>query len=205
VDVLQVHDVHAHRWWTDSPPPDKETPLDPDYDFVGAPGMRVLQDARAEGLCRFTGITGGMFASVARVLSNVDVDICLPAFDYDTLQRGARRDVIPLARRKNVGVVLGGIFKLLPIFANVAEWLTFLPDGTTPEFEDRIKRLYGIHKDSGLSFVELTLRYLVADRDVSTILVGAANPGEIEGSVVAGEAGQLPAELHAAVGELGLP
>jgi len=101
-------------------------------------------------------------------------------------------------------VILGSIFGLLPIFANVAEWLTFLPDGTTPEFEDRIKRLYGIHRDSGLSVVELTLRYLVADRDVSTILVGAANPGEEE-SVAAGEAGPLPAELHAAVEELGLP
>ncbi len=102
-------------------------------------------------------------------------------------------------------MVLGSIFRLLPIFANVAEWLTSPPDGTTPECNDRIKRLDGIHRDSGLSVVELTIRYLVADHDVSTILVGAANPGEIEESFAAGEAGPLPAELQAAVEERGLP
>ena len=60
----------------------------------------MLRDANAEGLCRFTGVTGGRFQGVARVLSNVDVDICLPAFDYDIVRRGAQREVLPLARSK---------------------------------------------------------------------------------------------------------
>lgn len=205
VDVLQAHDVDAHRWWTDSPPEDRERPLDPDYDFVGAPGMRVLRDAKAEGLCRFIGITGGRFAGVARVLGNVEVDSCLPAFDYDIFKRGARNEVIPLARSKNAAVVLGGIFRVLRIFADITGWLASPPDGTTPELMDRIERLRSIHRDSGLSVVELTIRYLVADRDVSTILVGAANPREIEESVAAGEKGPLPADLHAAIEELGYP
>ena len=205
VDSLQIHDVDKHQWWTDSPPEERGTSLNPDYDFVGAPAIQVLRDARAEGLCRFTGITGGRFASVARVLSNIDVDICLPAFAYDILRRGACREVIPLARSKNVTVVLGGIFRLLDIFTNIAEWLDSPPDGTTPELKDRIERLYGIHRDSGLSVVELTIRYLLADRDVSTILVGAANPGEIEESVAAGEKGPLPADLHAIIENLELP
>ena len=117
VDVLQGHDVDAHRWWTDTPPEDSEAPMDPNYEFADAPGMRVLRDARDEGICRYIGITGGRYAGVATVLRNVDVDVCLPAFDYDTLQRGARNSVIPLARDRNVGVILGGIYRVLPIFA----------------------------------------------------------------------------------------
>ena len=70
---------------------------------------------------------------------------------------------------------------------------------------DRIKRLYAVHSDSGLSVVELTIRYLVADRDVSTILVGAATPGEIEESVAGAERGLLPADLHTVIEDLELP
>lgn len=204
VDVLQGHDVDAHRWWTDTPPDDSEAPMDPNYEFADAPGMRVLRDARDEGICRYIGITGGRCAGVATVLRNVNVDVCLPAFDYDTLQRDARKDVIPLARDRNVGVILGGIYRVLPIFADIDNWLASPPDGTTPELLDGIKSLRAICHDSGLSLVELTVRYLVADRDVCTILVGAANPGEIEESVAAGEAGPLPADVHTAVEDIGL-
>jgi aryl-alcohol dehydrogenase-like predicted oxidoreductase len=169
VDVLQAHDVDAHRWWTDTPPENKRAPLEADYDIAGAPGIRVLREAKEEGLCRFTGVTGGQFAGVARVFSDVDVDACLPAFHYDILRRGARREVIPLVRSRNAAVILGGIFRLLPIFADITNWLSSPPEGTTREFVDRIKHLYAVHRDSGLPVVELTIRYLVADRDVSTI------------------------------------
>ena len=204
VDVLQAHDVDAHRWWTDSPPEDKETPFDPDHDFAGAPGIRVLQDARAEGLCRFIGVTGGRFAKVGKVFESVDVDVCLPAFDYDILHRGARRDVIPLVRSRNAAVVLGGIFGVLRIFADIDNWLASPPEGTTPEMKDRIERLYTVHRDTGISIVELTIRYLVADRNVSTILVGAATPGEIGESVASVEKGPLPADLHSVIEDLAL-
>ena len=53
--------------------------------------------------------------------------------------------------------------------------------------------------------VTLTLRYLVADQDIATILVGAATPAEIEESVAAVQAGPLAPDLHQAVEALGLP
>ena len=71
VDTLQVHHVDKHSWWTDTPPRQSDVPLDPDYDFAGAPVMEVLRDAKVEGLCRFIGITQNSFEGVARVLRNV--------------------------------------------------------------------------------------------------------------------------------------
>ena len=93
----------------------------------------------------------------------------------------------------------------MKIFANITEWLASPPDRTARELRDSVERLYSVQRDSGLSVVELTIRFLLADRDFSTILVGAANPGEIEESVAAGEKGPLPTDLHAAIEDLGLP
>ena len=75
----------------------------------------------------------------------------------------------------------------------------------TPEEEVRVPRLVELQQESKLSLVALTLRYLVADRSIATILVGAATPAEIEESVAAVEAGPLPTDLHQAVEALGLP
>ena len=75
----------------------------------------------------------------------------------------------------------------------------------TPAEQCRVLRLVELQRESRLSLVTLTLRYLVADQDIATILVGAATPAEIEESVAAVQAGPLAPDLHQAVEALGLP
>ena len=188
VDAVKVHESDHHVWWTDSPPPpERREPLDPSYDFAGAPVMQVLRDIKEEGLCRFVGVTGNTTDGVGLVASKVDADICLIAFNYDILRRRARRETIPVARAKNMSVVLGAIIRL------------------PTDMPDALERLYAVQRESGLSLVELTIRYLLSDRDFSSILVGAAKPSEIEESVAAAEKGPLPADLHQALKDLGVP
>ena len=42
----------------------------------------------------------------------------------------------------------------------------------------------------------MSVRFLMANREIATILVGASTPEEIEESVVAAQAGPLPPDLH---------
>ena len=187
VDTVQVHESDEHVWWTDSPPPpERREPLDPSYDFAGAPVMQVLREIKEEGLCRFVGVTGNTADGVGLVASNVDADVCLIAFNYDILRRRARRETIPSAQAKDMTVVLGAIIKL------------------PADMPDALESLYAVQRESGLSLVELTIRYLLADPDFSTILVGAAKRSEIEESVAAAEKGPLPADLHQTLEALGV-
>ena len=185
VDTLQVHESDHQTWWTDTPPDDRRKPLDPDYDFAGAPVMKVLRDAKAEGLCRFTGVTGNTADGVGLALANVDVDVCLTAFNYDILRRRSRRELIPLAKAKNANVLLGAVIRL------------------PRDMPEQLERLRAVAQESGISVLELTLRYLLADRDVTAILVGASTPAEIEESVGAAEKGPLPSDLQETLEEMG--
>jgi len=214
VDVLQVHQAGKHEWWTDDVPllsstrgrPQEPKTLHPDYDFTGAPVMQVLREARADGLCRFIGVTSDLASKdIALLLEHLDVDTCLPAFDYDILRRYARLDVLPVAVAKGVAVILGGIFRCGEMVEVHPEWLTSPPTRITPELRDGLERLYSIQRECSLPLVELTIRYLLADRDISTILVGATTPAEIEESVAAAEKGPLPSDLHQALEDLGVP
>ena len=75
----------------------------------------------------------------------------------------------------------------------------------TPDVRSRFARLYTLQSECGLSLVTLAIRYLLADPDVTTILVGASTPSELEESVAAAQQGPLPPELHRAIDLLGLP
>ena len=110
-----------------------------------------------------------------------------------------------MARHKNVAVVLGAIFHTGREAEVHPEWLTSPPSWMTAELRDRMERLYSIQRECGLSLVELTIRYLLGDSDVSTVLVGAASPAEIEESVAAAQQGPLPQDLHQVLDPLGLP
>ena len=109
VDILQVHEADWHWWWTDTPQEKMRAPLFPGSDYDGSPVLDVLREARSEGRCRYIGITANDSDRLGQVLRRVDVDTCLSAFGYDMLRRGTRRDVIPVARKARVAMILGGV------------------------------------------------------------------------------------------------
>jgi len=205
VDVLQVHECDWGCWWSDDAPDKGRIQADRDYDFANTPIMQVLQEAKQQGLCRFIGITGNSTDETARVLRHVEVDTYLVAFNYDLIWRGAKREALPLAREKGVARILGAAFHNARFVEVHPEWLKSPPQWMTPEIHARFERLYALQRESGLSLVELTVRYLMGDTGVTTILVGASTPGELEESAAAAQAGPLPTDLHQAIEGLGSP
>ncbi|MDP6018598.1 MAG: aldo/keto reductase, partial [Candidatus Latescibacteria bacterium] len=78
------------------------------------------------------------------------------------------------------------------------------PDWMTEDVRERFVRLYDLQAESGLSLVELTVRFLLAEPAFATMLIGAATPVQLEESVAAARRGQLPADLHTRIEALGL-
>ncbi|MYA15707.1 MAG: hypothetical protein F4Z28_02500, partial [Gammaproteobacteria bacterium] len=64
------------------------------------------------------------------------------------------------------------------------------------------ERLIKLAKTTGISIAALTVRFLIANRELSTILVGASTPEEIEENVAAAQAGPLPPDIHRTLEDL---
>ncbi len=213
VDVLQVHGVEFACWLDGSAALDEVSSLGDSGDFANAPVMKVLDEAREQGLCRFLGVTADDPGHLARAVADVDVDICMAAYNYNFLFRDAAREVIPLARRKDVAFVNAGIMGPVrsaigglsePAFTEVRLHRLDKPPGwVTPDLHGRLAKLYDLQRESGLPLVELAVRYPLANPDVAVVLVGAGSPAEIEESVAAAAEGPLPADLQQAIEELG--
>lgn len=93
VDLIQIHAVNAMA--------DLEAALAPD----GA--ISALEEARRQGMTRFVGITGHARPSVlAHALERYDFDTVLVALGViDRLVTGPEEVLLPVARRKEVGVI----------------------------------------------------------------------------------------------------
>ena len=93
VDLLQIHAVNAMA--------DLEAALAPD----GA--ISALEEAQRQGMTRFVGITGHARPAVlAHALERYDFDTVLVALGViDRLVTGPEKIVLPIAQRKEVGVI----------------------------------------------------------------------------------------------------
>ena len=210
-DIVLIHEADHHYWWSDDPSDDLFVDLETEPDVANAPVMQVLQEARSAGRCRYVGISGNRpdhLAHVLRAAGDHEVDVCLSALAYGLIDRGIRHQLLPVAGERGTAIALGGVFRRGRLAAIRPESLQTPPiwsSEMTPEEQQRVPRLVELQQESQLSLVALTLRYLVGDRSIATILVGAATPAEIEESVAAVQAGPLPPDLHQAVEHLGLP
>ena len=211
VDTLQLHLAELACWWRDDARPDARievgaepgagSPAMPDP--AAAPALAVLREARERGLCRYLGVTADSAPELAWLVDRLDVDVCLLAYEYSLLSRRGRRLVLPAARRRLVTYVAAGIIVPTPPDLDEAD-LAAMPGLGAVERERR-QRLYRLAHESGLSTVDLAIRFLLADPGIATILVGASAPDEIEACVAAAVAGPLPGDLHRAVEALDDP
>ncbi len=202
VNVLQIHEADWHQWWSDEPCDDRDLQNGKDYNFRDAPVMHVLAEARDQGRCDAIGITGNTPAGTARVLQQVEVDTYLLAMSYNPLEREAKKQALPLAQKKGVATILGGVLRVGRLAERNDEWFVSAPEWMTPELKISLKRLYEIQSDTGLSLPALALRYVMADPAVTIALLGCQTPEEVEQDVEAASAGPLPADIHQALGDL---
>ena len=202
VDTLQLHEADYHHWWSADASCRGRIQPERDYDFDNAPALQVLRELKARGRCRFIGITGNTADNMARVFHNIDVDTLLLAFNYDLVRRGARR-VLPEVGKKGAARIIGAIFQR-GLARPQPELLASPPEWMTADLRNRFRRLYDLQRESGLSLAALGVRFLIAQPEIDTIIIGAALPEEIEECVEAAKRGPLPDDLYRQIEELGV-
>ena len=125
--------------------------------------------------------------------------MCLSAHEYSLPARRSPQTLLPVVREQGIAYVVGGVFSNLGWdVSNEASPFQLAPKGPLAPvgavFSD--ERLIKLAKTTRISIAALTVRFLIANRELSTILVGASTPEEIEESVVAAQTGPLPPDIH---------
>ncbi len=205
VDVLLGHDMEKAKAWKPDARDDEELlDLDKEHDFANAAIIQALHEAKEEGLCSYIGLSSNRSEALAHVLRRVELDMCLSAGEYSLLDRRSPQTMLPDVREQGIAYVVGGIFKRDLGVSDEASPFQLASKGPLSSvggvFSD--ERLINLAKTTGISIAALTVRFLIANRELSTILVGASTPEEIEENVAAAQAGPLPPDIHQALEEL---
>lgn len=190
VDVCYVH-------W-----PQRKAPL--------AETMAVLESLRREGRIRAIGVSN-FTVDMMKIASDYgEIDVIQPP--YNLIWRFIEEDVLPYCRDRGIGVVsysslaqglLTGTLGLNTTFAGDDQRVRnvlFQPENYAKSLYT-VERLRAVADRAGVSVAGLALRWLVLRPGVTSALVGARTPQEIEQNAAAMDGG-LDEELLSEIEEI---
>ena len=185
VDILMIHEPDRPGqwdWWTD-------------YDGFHAPAAELLQELKAEGLIRYTGLGGTTVYQIVPIMATGAYDVVLTAFNYSLLWREATIAVLPEAKRQGMGVIIGSPLQQGALSRRYDAVVESGPAWLSPPRREQFRALYRLLDDVGMTITDVALRWVIGNPDISTTLMGARSVEEVEANVRAVEAGPLPAEV----------
>lgn len=169
LDLLQVHD-----------------PADDEIEAVFAPGgaVETLVELKAQGVIRAIGIGVRSHDFLRRAIRHGAFDTILTYADFNPVRQTARETLFPEAAARDVAIILGspllfGYLSDRPFGDLLREHKA---DGSGQN-ETAALRIREWAAAQNISNVQLALQYALREPRISTVLVGASTPEEIEQNV----------------------
>lgn len=161
-DIVYVHDAHDHV-------ADALAGAEPELTRIrGAGGVRAF------------GAGINWVAPCVELARGGDFDGFLIAGRYTLLDQSAADELFPICAQRNLGIVIGGPFNsgILATGAVTGAHFQYQPAGE--EILARVRRIEAVCDAHGVPLAAAALQFPLANPVVSSVLVGARSPHEIE-------------------------
>ena len=192
IDILMIHEPDRpgqYDWWTD-------------HEAYEGPVLELLDELRAEGVIRYTGLGGTTAYTLARLIRTGRFDVVLTAFNYSLLWREAAIEVIPAAVEQGMGIVAGSPLQQGALAARHDDQLAGGAPWLSLPRREQFRALYAFLDELGLGIVELALRFVISNPAITCTLMGARSAEEVAQNVAHVAKGPLDADVLARLDEI---
>jgi D-threo-aldose 1-dehydrogenase len=164
VDIVYMHDPDDHE------------------NEVYATGFPALAELRDEGVVGAIGAGMNQTAMLTRFVQRLDLDVVLCAGRYTLLDRSAERDLLPACLRREVSVVVGGIYNS-GVLADPRPGTTYDYAPASESLVARALELRQVCVSHEVPLRTAALRFPLRHPAVAGVLVGCRTPEEVDDNV----------------------
>jgi D-threo-aldose 1-dehydrogenase len=186
IDIALIHDVDVWTHGKDAIEQRFKEAMDGAY--------RALDELRAAGIVKAIGVGVNESAMCVRFANAGDIDAVLLAGRYSLLEQPALADFLPLAEKKRIGVMLGGVFNSGILATGPVEGAKYNYRPAPPEILDKVRRIEAVCRSHNVALPVAAMQFALRHPAVSSLVIGAVAPAEVTRNVAALTA-QVPAAL----------
>ena len=188
LDICQIHEADWPKW-------------EIDYESGDSVILNTLEELKKEGVIRNIGLGTWKLETAIKLIQTGRIDMVLSAGGMDILSAPMEKELIPIAKKYDVGIVLGSCFG-----ANSRYLTDKNKDKLTPLFtsDDPIKRntahkfelLYDLADELGVDMFELSIRYLLSVDGVQCLMLGAREKRHVQANLRYANKGIFSADIN---------
>ncbi|SFT21695.1 aldo/keto reductase [Paenibacillus sp. BC26] len=179
IDLLQLHDVEKKP-----------------YDVIINEAIPAMQKLREEGKIRFLGVTTRNLDLLKRYMETDVFDSIQFYARYMLLDYSAAKEIIPLAKAKNIAVINGSVLGMGLLADAPAK---FLNEELTSEAARRMESLAFLRRTEPKGLVEPGMRFSLQNPDIHVTLTGTASSRSLRANISYCDGQGLAPEDHGRV------
>ena len=177
VDVALIHDVDVWTHGRDVVEVRFKEAMDGAY--------RALDELRSAGIVKAIGVGVNESDMCVRFAEAGDIDAVLLAGRYSLLEQPALADFLPLAARRGIGVMLGGVFNSGILATGAVDGAKYNYAAAPPAILDRVRRIEAVCRAHGVALPVAAQQFALGHPAVATLVIGAVTPAEVARNVAA--------------------
>src|SRR3954451_1383443 len=146
-----------------------------DLDYIIGETLPAVRKAQQQGKVKFVGVSGYPMKMFQYVAERARLDVIL-SYNHYTLQNTMLADLVPYLKGKGIGVMNAAPFSArLLTSAPLPKW-----HKATPEVRAVAAKAAEHCKAHGSDIAKLALQFSIRHPDMTTCIVGSANPKNVE-------------------------
>jgi D-threo-aldose 1-dehydrogenase len=185
IDIVLIHDLNMAT---------HGDALDARFEEAANGAFKALARLRDEKVVKGVGVGVNDWEMCVRFARAADIDCVLLAGRYSLLEQPAAAEFLPLARQRNIGVMLGGVFNSGILATGPVPGAMYNYRPAPPEILARVAKIEATCRRYGVALRDAAQRFPLAHPAVSCLVLGAVKPEEVQAQL-ASFAKPIPAGL----------
>jgi D-threo-aldose 1-dehydrogenase len=171
IDILLIHDVDV---WTHG-----QENVDQRFSEAMGGAYKALDRFRNEGTVKAIGVGLNEADMCERFAQAGDFDVMLLAGRYSLLEQPALETFLPLAQKKQIAIMLGGVFNSGILATGTTAGARYNYRPAPPEILDRVRRIEATCARHDVSLRRAALHFGLAHPAVVSLVLGGVRPSEV--------------------------
>ena len=142
----------------------------------------VLDSYRSQGIIKAIGMGLNLCAPSVTVMKETDLDCALIAGRYTLLDQEAQEELFPLALKKKVSMIIGGVYNS-GVLANPVKGAAYNYAPVSDELLERALAIKAFLAERNISLTAAAIQFPLRHPAVTTVLTGSRSAAELRANV----------------------
>ncbi len=170
IDIALIHDVDRRNHGDE---------VDARFGEATAGAWKALASLREQGVIKAIGIGVNEADICMRFAEVCDLDCVLLAGRYSLLEQEALDTFLPLAEKRGIGIILGGVFNSGILATGAIPGAKYDYDNAPEPVLARVRRIEAVCKAHGVSLPVAAVAFVRFHPAVSSVVLGGVTPQEV--------------------------